>query len=299
MFAAEFCFFARPAIQLDGYWPIGPNSQSLQSANATAARLSLYCFCCSSACDGPIMMFSARPSTLVLETRYKNLPKLPSICHSLSEALNASQQYSLEVWREDVSLCRHSLHTYRAVSTPFPRILELSVSGWGQLPPSHDAEMAVRSAPLRPPTIQRSDINSRSIKNKSSLGEQDAPYPTHFICRDNGDVVPVIALDDLPPSVRVSGVPRTFRGLHDTAGMVNLGVAPRKGGFYVVDIVHTDRNIPHPSSSPLTPLNPYRAPDALIADGQRQNGGSRTKQARCSIAEPSDTQVILFRQYGP
>ena len=64
-----------------------------------------------------------------------------------------------------------------------------------------------------------------------------APHPTHFLCRENGEVVPVIAVDDLPTDVQIRGVPRVFAGLNDTVGMINLGIVAKPGQSYILDRV--------------------------------------------------------------
>lgn len=65
-----------------------------------------------------------------------------------------------------------------------------------------------------------------------------APLPGYFIVRKTGQVVPLVAVDELPPGVDLIGVPRNL-DLVETGGMLNLGLqgeAPPGtlggGGFY-------------------------------------------------------------------
>ncbi|KAM0161571.1 hypothetical protein ACHAQE_004126 [Botrytis cinerea] len=65
-----------------------------------------------------------------------------------------------------------------------------------------------------------------------------APRPGYFIVRKTGQVVPLVAVDELPPGVDLIGVPRNL-DLVETGGMLNLGLqgeAPPGtvggGGFY-------------------------------------------------------------------
>ncbi|KAI9758921.1 MAG: hypothetical protein M4579_002732 [Chaenotheca gracillima] len=67
-------------------------------------------------------------------------------------------------------------------------------------------------------------------------GSSENPRPKYFVCRENGDLVPLIAADELPPEVTVGGVPRSFGGLEDTLNMISLGKADRAVGNYFVTI---------------------------------------------------------------
>ncbi|KAI9806765.1 MAG: hypothetical protein M1825_006222 [Sarcosagium campestre] len=58
------------------------------------------------------------------------------------------------------------------------------------------------------------------------------PRPRYYICRDNGDLVPLIAADELDPRVSLLGVPRALRDLSNTLGMVNLGPHRTHGMYY-------------------------------------------------------------------
>ncbi|KAF7928369.1 hypothetical protein EAE99_005126 [Botrytis elliptica] len=64
------------------------------------------------------------------------------------------------------------------------------------------------------------------------------PRPGYFIVRKTGQVVPLVAVDELPPGVDLIGVPRNL-DLVETGGMLNLGLqggaqpgASGGGGFY-------------------------------------------------------------------
>lgn len=58
--------------------------------------------------------------------------------------------------------------------------------------------------------------------------------PQHFITRQNGTMVPLIALDELPATVSLRGVPRTLSP-YDIAGMTGLGTVESHHRQYVVD----------------------------------------------------------------
>jgi hypothetical protein len=57
------------------------------------------------------------------------------------------------------------------------------------------------------------------------------PWPGYFLVRTTGEVVPLIAVDELPPNIELVGVPRSL-DLAETIGMLNLGLQRTTGGFY-------------------------------------------------------------------
>ncbi|KAF5870024.1 putative zinc finger dna-binding protein [Botrytis fragariae] len=83
-----------------------------------------------------------------------------------------------------------------------------------------------REAPARDRTVQDLSVSTQG------------PRPGYFIVRKTGQVVPLVAVDELPPGVDLIGVPRNL-DLVETGGMLNLGLqegaqpgAPGGGGFY-------------------------------------------------------------------
>jgi hypothetical protein len=58
--------------------------------------------------------------------------------------------------------------------------------------------------------------------------------PQHFITRQNGTMVPLVALDELPATVSIRGVPRALSP-YDVAGMTALGTVESQHRQYVVD----------------------------------------------------------------
>jgi hypothetical protein len=67
--------------------------------------------------------------------------------------------------------------------------------------------------------------------------ENDTPQskasPGYFIVRTTGEVVPLIAVDELPPGIDIVGVPRSL-DLEGTIGMLNLGLQRSSGSFYQI-----------------------------------------------------------------
>lgn len=58
--------------------------------------------------------------------------------------------------------------------------------------------------------------------------------PQFFLVRENDTIVPLIALDELPADITISGVPRNL-GMADTGGMTSVGKIPSRGAVYVVN----------------------------------------------------------------
>lgn len=69
----------------------------------------------------------------------------------------------------------------------------------------------------------------------SRVPENDTPrskaFPGYFIVRTTGEVVPLIAVDELPLGIDIVGVPRCL-DLEGTIGMLNLGLQRSSGSFY-------------------------------------------------------------------
>ncbi|KAI9850359.1 MAG: hypothetical protein M1838_005806 [Thelocarpon superellum] len=78
-------------------------------------------------------------------------------------------------------------------------------------------------------------MSNRPVTNNGIYSHGKAPYPVHFLCRDGGSLVPVIAVDDLPLDINIRGVPRVFASINDTVGMVNLGTVDKAASYYVID----------------------------------------------------------------
>ena len=57
------------------------------------------------------------------------------------------------------------------------------------------------------------------------------PSPGYFLVRTTGEVVPLIAADELPPNLNLVGVPRSLE-LEATIGMLNLGLKRSSGSYF-------------------------------------------------------------------
>ncbi|RAL65091.1 hypothetical protein DID88_001198 [Monilinia fructigena] len=80
------------------------------------------------------------------------------------------------------------------------------------------------------------DVSARNAKaRRLSVSTRDlspqGPRPGHFIVRKSGEVVPLVAVDELPLGVDLIGVPRSL-DLVETGGMLNLGLQGGEGVSY-------------------------------------------------------------------
>lgn len=78
--------------------------------------------------------------------------------------------------------------------------------------------------------------------------QKHKPWPGYFIVRTTGEVVPLIAIDELPSGTDLVGVPRSIE-LEATTGMVNLGLQRSSGAFYQISRSREEDRITNPNSS--------------------------------------------------
>ncbi|KAH0845992.1 hypothetical protein FOPE_11588 [Fonsecaea pedrosoi] len=79
--------------------------------------------------------------------------------------------------------------------------------------------------------------------------------PEFFVTRQNGAMVPLIAMDELPIHVQVEGVPRSLSAF-DTAGMTGVGVRDARHEYYVIESMNNTKPIPwHPIRPCETPIS--------------------------------------------
>ena len=86
--------------------------------------------------------------------------------------------------------------------------------------------------------------------NNGSYSQSGPPHPVHFICRETGELVPLVAVDELPSHINLCGVPRQLAGIHETVGMMNLGRFTKASTYYVVEGPAVDGSRPVSNKSP-------------------------------------------------
>lgn len=98
---------------------------------------------------------------------------------------------------------------------------------------------AKRSEPsLTPPTSTRSPATM-----------SNSPRPRYFISREDGTITPLIAVDELPPSLHIVGVPAKISPAK-TCNMISLGVEKHSQACYATLM----NDAPCSSTSGIRPL---------------------------------------------
>jgi len=83
--------------------------------------------------------------------------------------------------------------------------------------------------------------------------------PQFFVVRENNTIVPLIAMDELPPTVKIRSVPRTLE-LGDTQGMVNVGKFDARHEKHIVEGIHNTLPLPTPV------INGYQPPTISVVN---------------------------------
>jgi hypothetical protein len=132
------------------------------------------------------------------------------------------------------------------------------------------------------------------------------PRISFFISRNNGNIVPLIPADELPYSVRLSGVQRSMR-MENTCGMQHVGNLPFTGQYFRLEAetlqqaINTNAN--HHKINSAVSAKQFLAPDAMI----RQNTGDSTPSPTTSLPTsdqtairqlPASTMAATWRRQG-
>ncbi|KAJ9603520.1 hypothetical protein H2200_011706 [Cladophialophora chaetospira] len=130
--------------------------------------------------------------------------------------------------------------------------------------------------------------------------QQQQLKPQFFVTRQNGAMVPLIAMDELPLHVQIQGVSRTLSAFEVT-GMTGVGLADSRHQFYVVESLNNTRQIPFTPSIPNsttnstagTPILPTAAlaPSAPGKDDTVKVDKTNDTAARASFAPGKDDTI--------
>lgn len=92
------------------------------------------------------------------------------------------------------------------------------------------------------------------------------PRPQHFITRTDGSITPLIAVDELPESMRIVGVPAIISQAA-TLNMMNLGVQARSQTKYIVEMPEESGsgNTSHLSQRSTTTGGNFQSPGKRVA----------------------------------
>lgn len=78
--------------------------------------------------------------------------------------------------------------------------------------------------------------------------------PQFFVTRQNGAMVPLIAMDEVPIHVHIHGVPRTMSAF-EIAGMTGVGPVDARHEFYVVESLNNTKSIPFMPPNATSAIN--------------------------------------------
>ena len=123
-----------------------------------------------------------------------------------------------------------------------------------------------------------------------------SPRPRYFITRSDGTLSPLIAVDELPSSVRIVGVPAILSPA-ETQGMMSLGVENHSQHHYTVESLEMSL-FAKPSaveaaaiSSPALSDQNYKAPDTKLLQKPVVPDVERVESWRQNVKSIDETQV--------
>ncbi|KAK6365887.1 hypothetical protein LTS17_010853 [Exophiala oligosperma] len=91
------------------------------------------------------------------------------------------------------------------------------------------------------PTIHNNPITT---KQDDTMAEQRTLKPQFFLTRQNGAMVPLVAMDEMPIHVQIRGVPRSLTAF-EIAGMTPLGLVESRHEYHIVEAMNNMNNIGH------------------------------------------------------
>ncbi|KAF8865469.1 hypothetical protein BDZ45DRAFT_796309 [Acephala macrosclerotiorum] len=130
------------------------------------------------------------------------------------------------------------------------------------------------------------------------LSHKDKPWPGYFLVRTTGEVVPLIAVDELPPGIELVGIPRSL-DLEETIGMLNLGLQRSTGAHYQI-VSGDEPNERHHSLSTKAKINGFLSPPLgplKSTPAAPTTAPSAPKASSTIRARTTDTQTVLCRHW--
>ncbi|MCJ1462765.1 hypothetical protein MMC07_001368 [Pseudocyphellaria aurata] len=134
-----------------------------------------------------------------------------------------------------------------------------------------------------------------------SLGtNSDLPRPRYFLARQDGTITPLVAVDELPDTVRIVGAPATISPAA-TVNMMSLGLVDRSQHKYIVETstISVDSNpgkLSPPSiaqgSNSSIPEKPHVASNE-VHKGTTDSGAKGVEQWRQDVKSIDETQAAI------
>lgn len=141
----------------------------------------------------------------------------------------------------------------------------------------------------------------------ASQEQQHQLKPQFFVTRQNGAMVPLIAMDELPIHVQIHGVSRNLSAF-EIAGMTGVGVAEARHQFYTVKSINNTKPLPvsppgaapesAPESAPVSATSEASTPAlkttglAILETPQTSNKDTDTDTDTSSNSRPPPTASV-------
>lgn len=145
-----------------------------------------------------------------------------------------------------------------------------------------------------------------SQSSPTSGTHSDLPRPRYFVARKDGSITPLIAVDELPDTLRIVGVPATMSPAA-TLNMMSLGVVDRSQHRYVVDLsdLSLASNLGKQSPPSVAHGSNSSIPDKLLPPSNGEphkptadSGAKGVEQWRQDVKSIDETQVSLGVRSG-
>lgn len=118
------------------------------------------------------------------------------------------------------------------------------------------------------------------------------PRPHFFISRPDHSITPLIAVDELPDYVRISGVPPVMTQA-DTQAMMSLGVKERSSGQYDVQVVKYSDSSSYEGPAKNGDTSASCTPSEDLDQIQPLSStGEQTKQMEDNTADSSSIEIV-------
>ncbi|KIW54037.1 hypothetical protein PV05_06429 [Exophiala xenobiotica] len=160
--------------------------------------------------------------------------------------------------------------------------------------------------------------NHHITKTDITMSDQVNLSPQFFITRQNGALVPLIAMDELPIHVQIRGVPRSMTAF-DITGMTPLGLVEARHQYYVVESLNNTNTTPRKatatahamSEAPLEPsteipsfITPFTKPASTIIPivkfpNSIEQSGDSTSISSFSEESKTNTPAQTSTNSGP
>lgn len=127
--------------------------------------------------------------------------------------------------------------------------------------------------------------------------------PQFFVTRQNGAMVPLIAVDELPPDLTLVDVPRELTS-HDIHDMKGVGTHQNRHRRYIIERLRgreqaNSPTIPEALANPNIDVQSRRLPHALHEIHQKYHGVAESVPTNSISLRPYDQQAVYPVNHPP